>query len=104
MNAMNYKRCKELFKDALIKEKNNWIHMKLEGLNVPDSIEFWKQYKQTFGDNDANFIGNLYKDVDRTVLVQGARKRRCFTAPFLLEIISKTVNSMRSTSTGSMGR
>ena len=47
------------FKEALIKEKNEWIHNQLEGLNVHQCQEFWKKYKRLYGDKDDMFIGNL---------------------------------------------
>ena len=47
------------FKDTLIKEKNEWIHSKLEGLNVHQSQEFWRKYKRLYGDKDSMSIGNL---------------------------------------------
>ena len=55
----NFDDSKELFKEALIKEKNEWIHNKVEGLNVHQSQEFWKKYKRLYGDKDDMFIGNL---------------------------------------------
>ena len=47
------------FKEALIKEKNEWIHQQLEGLNVYQCQEFWRKYKKLYGDKDDMFIGNL---------------------------------------------
>ena len=54
-----YEEAKEEFKSVLIKEKNDWIHNKLEGLNVQDAQEFWKKYKRLYNSNDEKFIGNL---------------------------------------------
>lgn len=54
-----FEDAKEEFKDSLIKEKNEWLHKKLEGLNVQDSQEFWKKYKRLYSNNDERFIGNL---------------------------------------------
>ena len=53
-------QAKEDFKTALIKEKNDWIHKKLETLNTKESIIFWKQYRRLFLSEDESFIGNLY--------------------------------------------
>ena len=50
---------KLVFKEALIREKNEWIHSQLEGLNVHQCQEFWKKYKRLYGDKDDMFIGNL---------------------------------------------
>ena len=47
------------FKEALIKEKNDWIHSQLEGLNVHQCQEFWKRYKRIYGDKEDMHIGNL---------------------------------------------
>jgi len=62
VNAEMYRVSKKAFADKLVKQKNNWIHEKLEGLNVTDSIKFWKSYKQTITGKTNDFIGNLYED------------------------------------------
>jgi exonuclease III len=61
INAGNYRTIKHGFAVKLVKEKNKWIHEKLEGLNVTDSIKFWKNYKRTIVGNTNDFIGNLHE-------------------------------------------
>ena len=60
-NKARLEECKSNFKESLIEEKNNWIHRKLEGLNIRDSIEFWKRYKKQFSPTSNNFMGHLKK-------------------------------------------
>ena len=43
----------------MVKEKNDWIHKRLEGLNASESTEFWTKYKYVFGAPKDNLIGNL---------------------------------------------
>ena len=45
-----------------MKEKNYWIHKKLEKLNTKESMIFWKQYQRILLSDDENFIGNLQND------------------------------------------
>ena len=52
-------RSKAKFREALVKEKNKWIHKKLEGLNINQSQEFWKQYSRYFKPKEDSIIGNL---------------------------------------------
>ena len=47
-NVFSYRTAKSDFSEALLKEKNEWIREKLEGLNVADSKLFWRRYKATF--------------------------------------------------------
>ena len=49
------------FQDALVSEKNQWIHKKLEGLNTKDSMDFWKRYKRQFCPRPDNGMGHLLK-------------------------------------------
>ena len=53
---------KERFTFTLLSKKNEWIHEKLEGLNVVQSQEFWAKYKFVFGSQKDNYIGNLIKE------------------------------------------
>lgn len=55
-----YLKAKEEFKEALVKEKNEWIHNKLEGLNVKESQTFWMRFKRFYGERDDMYIGNLF--------------------------------------------
>ena len=55
----NYYDAKEEFKAALLKEKNEWIHEQLEGLNVRDTQEFWRKYKRLHSHDRDSFIGSL---------------------------------------------
>ena len=61
-NKVVFNKAKEDFKTALKKEKNDWIHKKLEKLNTKESMIFWKQYQRIFLSDDENFIGNLQND------------------------------------------
>ena len=45
-----------------MKEKNYWIHKKLEKRNTKESMIFWKQYQRILLSDDENFIGNLQND------------------------------------------
>ena len=47
------------FKTVLIESKNLWIRERLEGMNITDSTQFWKNYKKVFGNKSDNFICNL---------------------------------------------
>ena len=47
------------FKTVLIESKNLWIRERLEGMNITDSTQFWKNYKKIFGNKSDNFICNL---------------------------------------------
>ena len=48
-----------IFKEALITSKNKWIHERLHGLNVHDSVLFWKRYRAMFLTQEDNYIGSL---------------------------------------------
>ena len=65
INADNYRGIKNAFAEQLVAEKNKWIHEQLDGLNVADSLKFWKRYKHTIVGTSNDFIGNLY---DRGIL------------------------------------
>ena len=54
--------CKTKFQETLIKEKNCWIHGKLDGLNTSESIEFWKRYKKQFIKQSEPSVSHLYTD------------------------------------------
>ena len=69
VNRSALEKCKEDFQEALIKEKNEWIHNKLEGLNVRQSLEFWKRYKKQFAKKEEHTITHLFKDSAKTSLV-----------------------------------
>ena len=58
-NAEKLNQAKTEFQDALIKEKNEWVRKKVEGLNVADRGTFWKKYKAVFCPNESNLMGNL---------------------------------------------
>jgi hypothetical protein len=58
-NKETYNTCRDEFKAALLKEKNEWIHTKLEKLNARDCKIFWKTYSRQFLSQDENFISNL---------------------------------------------
>ena len=58
-NKEVYITCRDEFKAALLKEKNDWIHTKLEKLNARDCKLFWKTYSRQFLSQDENFISNL---------------------------------------------
>ena len=60
-NKVILEQCKNDFEENLISEKNKWIHSQLEGLNINESIEFWKRYKRKFVQKEVNFIGSIYK-------------------------------------------
>ena len=47
------------FRAALTESKNLWIRERLEGMNIKDSSQFWKQYKRVFGCKSDNYICNL---------------------------------------------
>ena len=47
------------FKEKLIASKNKWLHERLHGLNVHDSVVFWKRYRAIFLTQEENFIGCL---------------------------------------------
>ena len=58
-NKSTYDLTKKEFGQLLVKEKNDWIHKRLEGLNASESTEFWTKYKYVFGAPKDNLIGNL---------------------------------------------
>jgi exonuclease III len=60
INADNYRVIKSAFAEQLVAEKNKWIHEQLDGLNVADSLKFWKNYRHTIVGTSNDFIGNLY--------------------------------------------
>ena len=62
LNVHDHAVAKEAFSKALIREKNDWIHKQLEGLNVQDSIAFWKNYKRTIAGGTHDFMGNLFEN------------------------------------------
>ena len=68
-NKLELEQCKTAFQDALVSEKNHWIHKQLEGLNTSECIEFWKRYKKQFVQKEINFMGHLYKDTNSKILV-----------------------------------
>ena len=45
-NVQEYNAAKNEFAESLVKAKNDWIKCKLEGLNIADSMAFWKRYKK----------------------------------------------------------
>ena len=61
-NKKKLEDCKTKFQEELIKEKNSWIHKKLDGLNTADSIAFWKRYKKQFVKLVEPSISHLYSD------------------------------------------
>ena len=61
-NRIIMKCCRDTFRDALVTEKNSWIHRKLEGLNTKDCIKFWKRYKNMFTPKRESCIGHLYNE------------------------------------------
>ena len=64
LNVRRHTQAKEEFSEALIAEKNNWIHQQLENLNVADSLRFWKNYKRILTDKANDYMGNLMdKDI-----------------------------------------
>ena len=71
-NKQLHEEAKVAFTDALITEKNDWVHRKLEGLNVRQSEEFWSKYKHVFGSLPDNSIGNLS---DEGVLITNDTKK-----------------------------
>ena len=66
LNVFSYRTAKSAFSEAMLKEKNEWIRGKLEGLNVADSKLFWRRYKATFTRKSDNFIGDLNDGVKFT--------------------------------------
>ena len=65
-NVFSYRTAKAEFSDSILREKNDWIRRKLEGLNVKDSTLFWKRYKASFSKRSDNFIGDLHDGVKLT--------------------------------------
>ena len=65
-NVFSYRTAKSDFSEALLKEKNEWIREKLEGLNVADSKLFWRRYKATFTKKSDSYIGDLSDGVQFT--------------------------------------
>ena len=79
----NFDEAKTEFKDALIQEKNDWIHSQLEGLNVHQCQEFWKRYKQMYGEKDEMFIGNLIcPDTEKLVSSDQEKEELLFSTFF----------------------
>ena len=58
-NKQKLLEAKNLFSQALITEKNDWVKRRVEKINVNDSTQFWKKFKKVFGINSNNYIGNL---------------------------------------------
>ena len=59
ISKLNKEQCSVDFKEALVAEKNAWVHKKLEGLNTQESLQFWQRYKKMFKPKGDSFIGNL---------------------------------------------
>ena len=59
INKEAVEQAKTIFKEALIKKKNEWIHQRLDGLNVQECSEFWDQYRRMFLAKEENTIGCL---------------------------------------------
>ena len=74
-NRSRLEESKVLFQENLVKEKNCWIHRKLEGLNTRDSLEFWKRYKKQFTPKNDNFIGHLHKDGKGSILTNDDQEK-----------------------------
>ena len=58
-NRTAFQKAKEEFSATLIASKNNWIHKKLENLNVAESKTFWKNYKRSIIGGSPEYLGNL---------------------------------------------
>lgn len=69
INKAEVEKCKEAFQEGLIRDKNDWIHNKLEGLNVRQSLDFWKRYKKQFSKEEEHIISHLFSDAAKTSLV-----------------------------------
>ena len=69
--------------EALISEKNLWIHRNLEGLNTKDSIEFWKRYKKQFCKMPENSVGHLIKPDNSGLTQNDAEKEEILFSTFL---------------------
>lgn len=83
VNKAVLESCKLEFQNAIVKEKNSWIHKELEGLNTSECIEFWKRYKKQFVQKEANFIGHLYKDdKNKTLLTEDCQKEEALYNSF----------------------
>ena len=90
-NKVVFEKNKVLFKSAIIKEKNEWIHNQLEGLNVRQSQEFWKKYKRIFHKQDESFIGNLECPTTKLLLKTDKEKEDAmFTTFFCGKHLEKT--------------
>ena len=74
-NKANLEESKTKFQEALTREKNSWIHMKLDGLNTADSIEFWKRYKKQFIKQSVPSISHLYSDKTNKKLVSEDKEK-----------------------------
>lgn len=61
-NKHNLNEATTHFKEALIKEKNDWIWQKVSTLNTTETNILWKRYKHIFGFVKDNAIGNLKKN------------------------------------------
>ena len=61
-NKNEFDTAKTELKEELILAKNCWVRKRTEGMNIKDSVQFWKKYKRIFGVNQENFIGNLIDD------------------------------------------
>ena len=59
VNIEKLSKAKTEFQETLIKEKNEWVRRKVEGLNVSDTNTFWKKYKRVFCPSEDHFMGNL---------------------------------------------
>ena len=83
-NKSAFDKAKDTFKNSLIKEKNDWVHKKLENLNTTESMLFWKQYRRIFLSDDENFIGNLQNDnEDQTLCFSDSDKEKLLYETFL---------------------
>lgn len=80
LNKANFELSKQEFAELIVKEKNAWIHRRLEGLNVAESAEFWSKYKFVFGSPRDNNIGNLMDGAD--LLSGDAEKEALFHRTF----------------------
>ena len=114
-NKKELEKTRDEFQNALIFEKNCWIHSQLEGLNTHESIEFWKRYKRQFVQKEVNYIGHLYKDNKSNILLteeslkEEALYHSFFTGEHLKEylfdeehyaMINKEIDELRETNWG----
>ncbi|KAL5264402.1 hypothetical protein ACHWQZ_G005480 [Mnemiopsis leidyi] len=83
LHKKTFEDCKLEFKATLIKEKNEWIHDQLEGLNVHQCQEFWKKYKSLYGEKDDMFMGNLIcPDTEQLQTTDSAKEKLLFNTFF----------------------